>query len=399
LRWCASARTTRVSQRREPFNSNHLTGSGGGTCSDAAYDGLHPNALGEYQLAQAFSRTLVSAFSLGRNPLEIPEHIPPRPLPTPTQFKAVAAPNGIVVTWDAVYGAYGYDLEHRLVGEEAWDISHIDCNRYDRQRLRKGQTLECRVRTSGGDTLKSPWSSISSAVANPETAPPPTNIVTHATATGFTISWDTPPPPFAGEIDRYGILYFDGSQPGAFPCLVGARGNTAEIKGLALGHRYYITVETWTTVGGGGLPASARAVVVGGGTPPAPTPLRAEALGTRLDTRMVQLKWRRVSGAAGYDVWIRRAKAVGDRLGLPACPHRLAPESLVKPVRGRNSSRRRKLTTVIVVDHSVWDWEYAVSAYNGDDSTLSKWVTAPPLAQEQVCLTEGDSLHVHVRHG
>jgi len=35
----------------------------------AAYDGLHPNALGEYQIAQAFSKTLCEDFQLGGSPL------------------------------------------------------------------------------------------------------------------------------------------------------------------------------------------------------------------------------------------------------------------------------------------------------------------------------------------
>ena len=57
--------------------------TGGWNKSEGAYDGLHPNALGEYEIAQAFSRTLNEAFSLGRNELFIPKDIPPRPTPTP----------------------------------------------------------------------------------------------------------------------------------------------------------------------------------------------------------------------------------------------------------------------------------------------------------------------------
>ncbi|KAK3313039.1 SGNH hydrolase-type esterase domain-containing protein [Apodospora peruviana] len=39
----------------------------------ASYDGIHPNALGEYLVALAFSRTLIRAFSIGRHELRIPK--------------------------------------------------------------------------------------------------------------------------------------------------------------------------------------------------------------------------------------------------------------------------------------------------------------------------------------
>ncbi|KAK4153261.1 carbohydrate esterase [Chaetomidium leptoderma] len=237
----------------------------GGANSDAAYDGLHPNALGECQIAQAFSRTLISTFSIGRAPLVvIPEDIPPRPLPTPTRLKTIPTPSGITITWDAIYGAIGYDLERRFPGERDWGLTHVDCSQYDWRHLQRHQAVECRVRASGGDNLKSPWSNVASAVAYPSTAPPPTNVLTHATPTGFTISWDPPRRPFVGKIDRYAITHWDSDQPGAFPYIFGVRGNRAEVTGLTPGHCYYITMETWTNLGGG-IPGSAPRVTVGRG--------------------------------------------------------------------------------------------------------------------------------------
>ena len=41
----------------------------------AGYDGLHPNALGEYQIAQAFSRTLIQGFGVGKRELVIPGNV------------------------------------------------------------------------------------------------------------------------------------------------------------------------------------------------------------------------------------------------------------------------------------------------------------------------------------
>jgi len=54
----------------------------------------------------------------------------------------------------------------------------------------------------------------------------------------------------------------------------------------------------------------------------------------------------------------------------------------------------------LFMEPTVWDWEYAVRAYNGnDESGLSEWVAPPPLEREEVTLTEGDSLRVEIRHG
>ncbi|KAK3904447.1 carbohydrate esterase [Staphylotrichum tortipilum] len=364
----------------------------GGSNSDAAYDGLHPNALGEYQLAKAFSETLVSSFSLGRTALTVPKHIPARPLPTPRNFRVVPTAAGIVATWDAVYGAYGYDLQHRFVGDYGWSRSHAGSNRHDWQRLRRGQVVECRVRCSGGDFLKSPWTRVASAAADPATAGPPVNIETHATADGFSIAWDPPPPPFEGEIDRYGIVYFDGDQAGAYPCLVGARGTRAEITGLIPGHRHYITMETWTTAGGG-VPAAARAVMVGMGRPRTPTSVRARAL----DSRTVELSWPEVVGGAGYDIWVVLAEDVCRRLGVRGTP-RLGPK--VKPVLVDGGPAGGRIIRVVFTrEPTVWEWEYAVRAYNGNDlSGLSEWVSPPRLRGEDVSLAEGDSICVDIQY-
>lgn len=41
-------------------------------------DGLHPNAWGEFQIANAFSHTLVNDFGLGKNPIAVPARDDPR---------------------------------------------------------------------------------------------------------------------------------------------------------------------------------------------------------------------------------------------------------------------------------------------------------------------------------
>ncbi|KAK4141009.1 carbohydrate esterase [Dichotomopilus funicola] len=362
----------------------------GGSKSDAAYDGLHPNALGDYELAQAFSRTLVSAFSIGRSSLVIPKHIPPRPLSTPAGLKAISTPGGIVVKWEPVYGALGYCLQRRLAGERDWTTNELNCTTYYWPPQRKGEVIECRVRSNGGDSVHSPWSDIASAVAKPETASPPSNIITHATADGFAISWDTPRRPYAGEIDRYGILYFDGDQPGAFPSLVGARGNKTKLTGLVPGHRYFINMSTWTTAGEGRY-ASAHAVIVGKGKPQTPTPVRAKAL----DAQNLELSCPEVDGAAGYSIWIRGH----GHLELRVPPKKTAETTPARQEKG-SSLEPSMVTIAIWASPSIWDYEYAISAYNGDDeSDQSNWVFPPRLDSVDVSLTQGDAIHVQVRYG
>ena len=333
----------------------------------------------------------MSAFSLGRSPLVIPKPVPPRPVPTPARFGAASTPGGIVVSWNSVYGALGYDFQHRLVGDQEWATTHMNCNRYYWPPLQKGQVVECRVRTSGGDNLKSPWSNVSAAVAKPETPPPPSNMLTHATTTGFTIAWDPPPPSsYTGEIDRYGLIYFDCDQPGAFPGIVGVRGNRgnrAEVKDLIPGHRYAIAMESWSTVGPG-PPGGAPSVVVGEEIPDIPKDVRVKAF----DCHALELSWLPVPGATGYGIWDFYH---GDR--TPTF------YSLVNPtVRDAVSSdsEPRRETMEIWVSNPPWRHDFAVDAFNDTGSSPhSEWVTPPRSDCEEPTVPEDAAIHVHIRQG
>lgn len=66
----------------------------------ASYDGLHPNELGEYQIARGFTRGLVSGLGIGKAPLEVPGDIPARPLPVPSNFQIATSDLGATATWD-----------------------------------------------------------------------------------------------------------------------------------------------------------------------------------------------------------------------------------------------------------------------------------------------------------
>jgi len=354
--------------------------AGGEHVSDAAYDGLHPNALGEYQLAQAFSRTLVADFRMGRTELAIPTTIPRRPTPSPTNVKATPAPNGILVTWDVVYGAFQYEIRERIAGSGGWLFKCPSSNRHDTDICLKGQRWEYQVRASGGDTIKSPWSPIVSAVADPKTLPAPPRINTHATADGLRISWE----PYAVEdgVDRYGVLTWDADIPGAYPSVVGINGSGGEIRGLIRGHRYGVSVRTWTAAGGG-YPGGGNSVMVGYGRPSVPQGLEVIVL----DRTTVELRWRADPAAAGYRIWVLRT---GDILGH--FPRQVAYNYI------EHGSAAHPAARALLKDlnPSVWSYKYSVSAYNGDDrSKRAEWVVAPSsLPNSDVIITEADSLHI-----
>ncbi|KAH9237111.1 hypothetical protein K456DRAFT_1748240 [Colletotrichum gloeosporioides 23] len=138
-------------------------------CFDGSYDGLHPNALGELQIARAFSQTLVSEFGIGTKELVIPQKVPERPTPVPTNVTAVAQQHTIIVTWDYVYGALGYDVRCRYIKTSEWEIWRKDKNRHDTMGVEDGVEYQYQVRTNNGlmrgkDVL-SEWSPVVSVVA------------------------------------------------------------------------------------------------------------------------------------------------------------------------------------------------------------------------------------------
>jgi hypothetical protein len=118
----------------------------------------------------------------------------------------------------------------------------------------------------------------------------------------------------------------------------------------------------------------------------------------------VEVSWREVAGAAGYDVWVREERdVVGCGLGGLGGEARM-----VKTVGCGDDgdggvscdADGGRVRVTLFMEPTVWDWEYAVRAHNGnDESGLSEWVAPPLLELEEVTPTEGDSLRVEIRHG
>lgn len=319
----------------------------------AAYDGLHPNAVGEYQIAGAFGSTLHKEFGIGSAAPSVPTTGPARPSGTPGNVKATSADSGIVVTWDQVFGAYGYEVRSRLAGLPDWSTARSIGNRFDTTWVADGQKWEYQVRTDNGAT-SSAWSSTVSATARPKTAAGPVGIVTRPTATGIDFAWGAPTGPYTDSIDRYGVIAYDQDTPDAFVQTVGTRNKTLHFDGLKPGHRYTLAVQTWNRAGGG-LPALGRPVVVGAGTPPAPTGLKVVST----DVTTVQLSWKGSAQAAGYRVWIRNTNNGSQSA---------ADESVI-------SKTNHGIAFLVP---GTWNYEFCMTAVNGAlESGKSNCVVAP----------------------
>ncbi|KAK6218370.1 fibronectin type III domain-containing protein [Colletotrichum tabaci] len=325
--------------------------SDGYDCSRGSYDGLHPNALGEFQIARVFSQSLVRGYEIGTDELQIPREIPKRPTPVPANIVAKAVPYGIAVTWDSVYGALGYDVRSHADDGSPWDESRTAVSRFDSIWTEEGQEYQYQVRTYNGDHLTSAWSRVASAVAHPKTASGPRSIVTKPDAQQVAIQWEELPGQLG--IGRYEVMLSDQSVPGSSPSSFGVKGTNTTVRDLTPSHKYGLSISTWTD-DGGGIPTVARSFVAGRGKPPVPTQLRVE---TR-NSNAVHLEWQGSDDAAGYIVWVRNRV-----------------EDLGFSEDGETESTDYGITFLIL---GAWNFEFCVSAYNGDLESERSSCVVPP---------------------
>ncbi|KAF3481445.1 uncharacterized protein GIQ15_04204 [Arthroderma uncinatum] len=310
----------------------------------AGYDGLHPNAMGEYQIARAFSLTLVNDFKIGSSPLVVPDDIPARQLPLPGNFKVVSSPGGVTATWDAVYGACSYDVRSRIAGITAFQTGSVSSNRWDAHWTQKGWVYEVQVRASAGNALKGEWTAIQSAKSTPQTPPGPENVVVHATPTGFDILWD--PPAGGSYVTEYEVLYWDQDSDFAFITSAGFKESPAHVGKLTPGHHYHVAVVSWNAAGGG-FPKIVNSVTIGKGTPPTPTDLKIIAK----DATTAHLSWTGSPIAAGYRLWFRNVNAAGSEL------------------QEVNGPETRLCSDQYFLMPGVWNFEWCISAFNGNDES------------------------------
>ncbi|MFG2949838.1 fibronectin type III domain-containing protein [Streptomyces adustus] len=320
----------------------------------AGYDGLHPNATGEYQIAYAYARTLNKEFGIGLSTPSGIASFPGRPTSPVTGLKAEVVPSGVKVSWDPVFGARGYTVRYRVVGATDWSEVVVPTNRYDTTWTEDGWTWEYQVRTDNYTDGTSAWS-MTSATAHPETAAAPGNITTRATSTGVDVSWDAARGPYTDSIDRYEIITWDKDVPGAYISSTGARGTSVHIDGLTPSHHYLVAVATWNRAGGG-MPGVARSVTVGAGMPAVPTNVTIKSI----DATTVQLNWEGSPGAAGYRVWTRNVNDPG---------HTYTADGYVSDTPDRQ---------IAFLFPGNWNFEFCVTAVNGAlESDRSSCVSVP----------------------
>ncbi|KAI5364754.1 Putative fibronectin type III, immunoglobulin-like, SGNH hydrolase-type esterase [Septoria linicola] len=233
----------------------------------AAHDGLHPNELGEYQIARAFSRALVSGLKMGESPLEVPSSIPPRPLPVPGDLEMDSSGLGVTATWDKVFGAYTYDTEYRLngVATPAFKFSptNVRANRWDTRWDEDGEIYDLRIRPIAGNR-KGTWTDWQSATATPRLPQAPENVTASSTATGIDLSWALSQGNYSANL--FNIYYWDINVTCTNMILsptAAFEGTSGHIDGLVAGHRYNLAIEAWND-DGPGIPRGVGSVVVGG---------------------------------------------------------------------------------------------------------------------------------------
>jgi lysophospholipase L1-like esterase len=321
----------------------------------AGYDGLHPNAFGEYEIAYAFSLTLVNQFGIGSSPVAVPDFnaVPARPMPVPTNFVVQTSPGGILATWDPVFGAYSYDVQSRIEGITDWSTGSVNTNRYDGTWTGDGWVYDIQIRVSCGNYQKGDWTSIASATAHPQTAPGPLNVVVSSTATGFDITFDPPTGPYTDSIVEYVIWYFDKDTQCSWLEAAAFTSSPVHLDGLLPGHRYLVAPSTWNAAGGG-FPEIVNSVTIGEGTPPAPSNFQLFPI----DLTSLHMTWTGSSIDAGYNLWSRYING-GSALSMG----------------GGNDGT---CVDYYFLFPGIWTYEFCVSAYNGNaESGLSNCAIVP----------------------
>ena len=181
---------------------------------------------------------------------------------TPANFRGGPVPEGIFATWDADPEARTFEVRVRLQGQQDWQNHIVSGPGYWETWVLANMTWEFQVRASVGDldpADKSAWTAVKAWKADPKTAPGPNNVAAAPVAGGLRVTW-TAVTGYA--VDRYQAIAHDTDNPSAFLVSVGVRGTSATITGLVSGHRYLVSVVTWTDIGGG-FPAVGPTVAAG----------------------------------------------------------------------------------------------------------------------------------------
>ncbi|MFD9004102.1 GDSL-type esterase/lipase family protein [Streptomyces sp. NPDC059582] len=244
------------------------------TACATAYDGLHPNPLGEYRIASAFGAALHNAFGIGTAAPESPASVPDRQVSTPTGLVFDGTQQGVTVTWNKIVGAHSYDVQWREVASRAakpWETA-VPPARFNRWDLPwqysfqpvDGRRYEVRVRevTGDADNLTSAWSTPVSGIAHPTTPKPPDEVTAGAAGPGeIDVGWT---PVHDDSLTRYAVYVYDTDTPLVFAKVYGYAPTARpprRITGLTPGHHYQVFICSWNA-SGEGMPHIAEGTVV-----------------------------------------------------------------------------------------------------------------------------------------
>jgi hypothetical protein len=269
-----------------------------------AYDGLHPNSLGEYKIARAFANVLDSQFGIGGPFGSIPSAAEPITLGVPT-VTVDATDAGMKVSWNPVPRASGYRFFSRDVTAggvlQALPLP-IPAYSWLDTSVQPGHTYEYAVEALHGDQVGDQSAPQSKPCTAKTTTPGDVTVI--AGPTYLDLIWG-PAPPVAGggDLQEYIVYYLDISREdenGGIPQPQESAGITTRINGLVPGDTYGVYVVAKNQIGPG-YPSGGPVAVVGTQTPTAPVLTGM----TVQDGWDVHMSWSPVSTAAGYWIYMR----------------------------------------------------------------------------------------------
>ena len=282
--------------------------SGGYKPATDTYDGLHPNGLGEYVIADAFAAALARDFGVGKVPGAPPARVPGITLTAPASLSASIVGTGLLLKWGRVYGASGYKIfERDITGSPNPPPAFTELpfpvpgDHYYAGWGTPGHTYQYEVAAARGNSETTPSSpaTITMPASEPLANPPIDVTVTPSQGTtSVTLTWSAPSSgPFDNTITGYDVFWLDTNPPCPGFALQGAQTTQTShtISGLTPDHTYNLALASLDAAGIGPWTA-APPVIAGEGAPAAPTVSAASGN---------QLSWPAVSGAAGY--WIYQA--------------------------------------------------------------------------------------------
>jgi hypothetical protein len=278
------------------------------------YDGLHPNGVGEYEIADAFATALANDFGLGTVPGSPPSSVPGITLSTPASLDASIALQGPLLQWSRVYGASGYKVFERDITGNPSPLPAfselplpLPGDHWYAGWGTAGHTYQYEVASVRGNSESSPSSPVTLTMPNPEpVADPPVNIkvIPSQGTSSIALSWT---PPSGTQYDTgilgYNVFWEDAttSYPGEIPTEGFTTGTSYTITGLTPGDTYNLAFSTLTGYGSGPW-GGAPAAIVGDGAPGAPT-IAAGPNNT--------LTWSAVPGATGYWIYQQNPASIG----------------------------------------------------------------------------------------